>query len=77
MRRMMLLTVMLALLLALVMGSPRAPRVVKAADQCEDCLAQVESAFEECLNTLGQNAQVCYDLFNDGIVACYATVCEQ
>jgi hypothetical protein len=77
MRRLMILTVLLALMLSLVMGSQRTSRVVKAADQCEDCMTKVELAFEQCLNTLGQNAQQCYDLFNDGVVVCYATVCEQ
>ena len=77
MRRLMILTVMLALFLALASASSRTTRVAKAADQCEDCMLQVEMAFEQCLNTLGPNAQQCYDLFNDGVVVCYATVCEQ
>ena len=77
MRRLMILTVMFALLLALVMASPRATQVVKADDPCVDCIAQNEQRFEQCQAALGQNAQVCYDLFNYGIVYCYATVCDE
>jgi hypothetical protein len=77
MRRLMILSVMLVLLLSLAVSSPRSTRVVKAADECEDCMMKVETAFEQCLSTLGQNAPQCYDLFNDGVVVCYATVCEQ
>jgi len=77
MRRLMILTVMLALRLAVAMASPRTSRVVKAADSCEDCMLGVEQRFEACQNALGPDAQICYDTFNDGVVVCYATVCEQ
>jgi hypothetical protein len=77
MRRLMILTLMLTLLLAVLMASPRAPRVVKAADPCDDCTAENYARFVQCQAALGENAQVCYDLYNYGVVYCYKTVCEQ
>jgi hypothetical protein len=77
MRRLMILTVMLALLLSLVMASPRASRVVKAEDPCVDCIMGVEQRFEACQTALGPDAQICYDSYNYGVVLCYATVCDE
>jgi hypothetical protein len=76
MRRLIILTVMLTLLLTLVVSSPRATRVVKAFDQCEDCVRQVEANYELCEATIA-NEEVCANVYNSGVVACYATVCEQ
>lgn len=76
MRRLMILTVMLAFLFALVMTWPRASRVVKADDPCFDCMQGVEQRYELCMSTIA-NAEVCGDMYNEGVVACYATVCEQ
>lgn len=76
MRRLMILTVMLAFLFALVMTWPRASRVVKAFDQCDDCVQQVEARYELCEATIA-NEEVCADVYNSGVVFCYATVCEQ
>ena len=76
MRRLMIVTMMLALLLALAMASPRATRVVKAEDPCVDCMAENQRRFDQCEATLGPN-QICFELFNYGVVYCYRTVCEQ
>ena len=75
MRRLMILTVMLALLLGLVMASPRYARVVKADDLCETCMTSAEQRFEACV-TATMNNIICYDQFNRDVVVCYATVCE-
>lgn len=75
MRRLMMLTVMLALLLALVLTSPRASRVVKAADPCETCMTSAQQRFDACVAATNNNL-ACYDQFNRDMVVCYATVCE-
>jgi hypothetical protein len=76
MKRLMILTVLLVLLMSLVMTSPHASREVKAGDPCTDCLMWVEAHFEECEAIHGQS-QFCYDQFNSDIVYCYAHYCEQ
>jgi len=75
MRRLMILTVMLTLLLALVMASPRAPRVVKADATCDACMSSAQIRFDACV-TATMNNIACYDQFNRDMVVCYATVCE-
>jgi hypothetical protein len=77
MRRLMILTVMLTLLLAVVMASPHASRVVKADDPCVDCIAQNYERYVACTTALGENAQICDELYNDGVIYCYATVCDE
>lgn len=66
--------------LALVFSTPYTSRTVKAVappDPCEKCLAKLEKKFEKCEAQHGGPSQECYDLFNQGIIDCYATVCEQ
>ncbi|MGB9178872.1 MAG: hypothetical protein WCB68_06435 [Pyrinomonadaceae bacterium] len=66
--------------LALIFSSPYTSRTVQAVskiDPCEKCLAKVEKKFEKCEAKHGGPSQECYDLFNQGIIDCYATVCEQ
>jgi hypothetical protein len=64
--------------LALVFSSPYSARTVKAdqPDPCVKCLQKLERDFEHCEAKYGVG-QYCYDLLNNGIIECYATVCEQ
>jgi hypothetical protein len=64
--------------LALVFSSPYSARTVKAdqPDPCVKCQAKVQRDFEHCEARYGVS-QFCYDQFNQGIINCYATVCEQ
>ena len=78
-KRPLLFTVTLVLfVLALVFSSPFSARTVKAdqPDPCVKCQAKVQRDFEHCEARYGVS-QFCYDQFNNGIIACYATVCEQ
>jgi hypothetical protein len=75
MRRLMILTVMLALLFALVMASPRAPRVVKADELCDACMSSAQQRFDMCV-AVTMNNMACYDQFNRDMVVCYARFCE-
>jgi hypothetical protein len=65
--------------LAVLFSSPSSSRVVKASppDPCTKCVAKVQRDFEKCEARAGGPTQECYDGFNQGIVDCYATVCEQ
>jgi hypothetical protein len=79
MKRSLSLTPMLALfVLALVFSSPYSATTVKAQppDPCVKCQEKVQRDFEKCEAKYGVS-QFCYDEFNNGIIACYATVCEQ
>jgi hypothetical protein len=80
MRRTFALTAtVVVFVLALAFSSPYAPRTVKAvpsSDPCTKCLEKVQRDFEKCEAKHGVG-QFCYDQFNEGIVHCYATVCEQ
>lgn len=80
MKRSFVLAAMLFLFtLTLVFSSPSGSRAVKASppDPCTKCLGKVQREFERCEARSGGPTQECYDLFNAGIVECYATVCEQ
>ncbi len=77
MRRLMILTMLLALLLALVLSSPRGPRAAKAADMCEDCLRSTQQRYEMCEAALGGPNTICDEQFNRDIVVCYKFFCEQ
>ena len=76
MRRLIVLTVLLVLLLGVLMTPPRASRTVKAGDPCTDCLFWIQAHFDECEATHGQS-QFCYDQYNSDVVYCYAHFCEQ
>ena len=79
MKRPLLLTATLILfVLALVFSSPFRAGVVHAVppDPCVKCQQKVQHDLEKCEARFGVS-QFCYDQFNQGIVNCYATVCEQ
>jgi hypothetical protein len=61
--------------LALLLSTPYA--AAQQPDPCVKCLRKVEHRFEKCETQHGGPAQECYDGFNQDIVDCYATVCEQ
>jgi len=63
--------------LALGFVSTFTSRTVKAIDPCEECMVAVQAQFEACEAANGGPSQFCYDQFNQGVVFCYATVCEQ
>ncbi len=63
-------------LLALVFASTFTSHTVKAEDPCEECMRAVQAQFEACEAAMGPS-NFCYDQFNQGVVFCYATVCEQ
>ena len=64
------------LVLALVfVSSPAAPSA-GARDDCTVCLGKVQTLYDACVDLYGETAY-CGDIFNDAIVYCYATVCEQ
>jgi hypothetical protein len=52
-------------------------KAVQPPDPCVKCQAKVQKRLDQCEAQHGGPAQVCYDEFNQGIVDCYATVCEQ
>ena len=65
--------------IALVMSTPFASRTVRADDahKCEVCLRKVQNDYEKCIREQGEETPFCGDtVFNPGIVACFATVCE-
>ena len=68
--------------LALVVSTPFASRTVRAdeikKDKCIPCLAKVQRDYEKCIEQAGAETPECGDqVFNPGIVECFATVCEQ
>jgi hypothetical protein len=62
--------------LAIMFFSTLTSRTVKAEDPCVECMIVVQKQFEACEAVLGPSQQ-CYDQFNNGVIFCYATVCEQ
>ena len=70
-------------LLAVVLPTPYAARTAAAAaapqqpDPCVKCNAKVQQRLEKCEARSGGPTQQCYDEYNQGVVDCYATVCEQ
>jgi hypothetical protein len=77
-RSLVLTTTVVLFVLALVFSSPYSTRTVKAdpTDPCVKCQEKLQRDFEHCEAKYGVG-QYCYDLFNNGIIECYATVCEQ
>lgn len=66
--------------LAIVLSTPYATRTAAAAQQpdpCVKCNMKVQQRLEKCEAQHGGPAQECYDEYNQGVVNCYATVCEQ
>ncbi len=77
MKRIRILVAML-MLLVLTIGlssSSTTTRTVKARDACGVCQGKVQALYDACANLYGET-EYCGNLFNDGIVYCYATVCE-
>ena len=66
---------LLVLAFGFVSSSTNTP-TVGARDACTDCLGKVQTLYEACVDLYGETAY-CGDIFNDAIVYCYATVCEQ
>lgn len=67
--------------LALLLSSPLASRTVRAddlkKDKCDACLQKLAADQEKCAAKYGEFSQTCADEFNQAIINCYATVCEQ
>jgi len=65
--------------LAIVLSTPYATRAASAQepDPCLKCLRKVQQRSDKCEAKSGGLTQECADEFNQGIVECYATVCEQ
>jgi hypothetical protein len=74
--RILLATLTLFVLTIGLASSSTTTRTAKARDACGDCQAKVGALYDACANLYGETAY-CGDIFNDGIVFCYATVCEQ
>jgi hypothetical protein len=82
MKRSLVLTFALVFfVLALVVSAPFGSRTVQAddlkRDKCLDCLRKVQRDYEKCVREQGETAFCGTEVFNAGIIACYATVCEQ
>lgn len=78
MKRTRILVAML-MLIVLTIGlasSSTTTRTVKARDACGVCQGKVQALYNACADLYGET-EYCGNLFNDGIVYCYATVCEQ
>lgn len=82
MKRSLFLTFALVFfVLALVASAPFAPRTARAdelkKDKCLKCLAKVQRDYEKCVAEQGETPECGDQVFNPGIVECFATVCEQ
>lgn len=63
--------------LAVVSSAPDSTtRTAKALDPCDECNGKVGALYNACADLYGETAY-CGDIYNDGVVFCYATVCEQ
>lgn len=67
----------LALLLSSPSGSSTAGAKDLKKDKCDECLQKLAADQEKCAAKHGENSQTCADEFNQGIIDCFATVCEQ
>ena len=79
-KRSLLFTITLVLFVfALVFSSPFSARTVKAdqPDPCVKCLEKLQRETDRCYARYGETSLICADVFNNGIIECYATVCEQ
>ncbi len=74
--RILVATLMLLVLTIGLASSSTTTRTVKARDACSECQAKVNALYNACADLYGET-EYCGNLFNDGIVYCYATVCEQ
>lgn len=65
--------------LMMCLSTPYTIRTVKAdpTDPCLKCLGKLQKEYEKCEAKYGGPNIVCDEQFNQGIIECYATVCEQ
>ena len=75
-RTRILVATLVLFVLALALASSSTTRTAKARDACSVCQGKVQALYDACADLYGETAY-CGDIFNDGIVYCYATVCEQ
>ena len=75
-RTRILVATLILFVLTIGLTSSSTTRTAKARDACGDCQVKVNALYNACADLYGENAY-CGDIFNDGIVYCYATVCEQ
>jgi len=73
--RILVATLTLSLLTIALASSATTTRTAKAQDACAICQGKVQALYDACADLYGETAY-CGDLFNDGIVYCYSTVCE-
>ena len=73
--RILVATLMLFVLALALASSSTVTRTAKARDACSVCQGKVQALYDACADLYGETAY-CGDIFNDGIVYCYATVCE-
>lgn len=67
-------------MLALAAFSPSTSRTAIAAqegDKCSDCLEKIARRFNHCQAVHGEAYAHCYDQFNEDVIKCYRSVCEQ
>lgn len=69
-------TLLLFVLTISLASSSTTTRTAKALDPCTECQVKVNALYNACADLYGENAY-CGDIYNDGVVFCYATVCEQ
>lgn len=74
--RILVATLTLSLLTIALASSSTTTRTAKANDPCTDCQVKVNALYNACADLYGETAY-CGDIYNDGVVFCYATVCEQ
>jgi len=67
----------LALVLSTPYAAPTATAAAQPPDPCVKCQGRVQRRLEKCEAQSGGPTLACYDEYNQGIVDCYATVCEQ
>lgn len=73
--RILIKTLLLFVMTLGLVYSSATTRTVKARDACSVCQGKVQALYDACANLYGEN-EYCGNIFNDGIVYCYATVCE-
>jgi hypothetical protein len=74
-RTRILFAALLLCVLALAFTSSSTTRTAEAQDPCVVCQGKVGALYNACADLYGETSY-CGDIFNDGIVYCYATVCE-
>ena len=62
--------------LTLILSTPYSTQAVPP-DKCVKCMGKVQKDYERCVAEFGETSLICADVFNNGIIECFATVCEQ